>query len=88
MEISNRGAEDEKKMEGRSYIRWDDSGVEKKSPGEDEDIQTVADMINAIQKAQYNNHRHCYSGKYASRYAWSIGLDWRSQELTPEHKVW
>ena len=50
-------------MSKRDYIRWDAEGVEKIPPNEDEDIQAVADMINAIQKAQWNNHRHCYTGK-------------------------
>lgn len=45
------------------YVRWD-SGVEQVPPGEAEDIQAVADMINAMQKAQFNNHRHMYGGKY------------------------
>ena len=45
----------------RPYIKFS-SGVEEKPAGEDEDVQEVADMINVIQKAQYNMHRHCYSG--------------------------
>ncbi|KAK5282297.1 hypothetical protein LTR40_003497, partial [Exophiala xenobiotica] len=58
MPISNH-AEDQSKLEGRDYIRWDDSRVQSKPEGEDEDIKAVAEMINAIQKAQYNSHRHC-----------------------------
>jgi hypothetical protein len=46
----------------RNYIRWDSKGVEEKPTNEDEDIQKVAEQINTIQKAQYNVHRHCYSG--------------------------
>ncbi|KAL2073184.1 hypothetical protein VTL71DRAFT_10508 [Oculimacula yallundae] len=46
------------------YVRWN-SGVEKIPPGEAEDIQAVADMINEMQKAQYNNHRHMYGGTHA-----------------------
>lgn len=49
--------------ENRNYIRWDDPRVEQKPEGEDEDIKAVAEMINDIQRAQYNMHRHCYSGK-------------------------
>ena len=45
----------------RPYIKYTPE-IEKKPPGEDEDIQAVADMVNAIQKAQYNMHRHCYTG--------------------------
>ncbi|TKA52456.1 hypothetical protein B0A49_11025, partial [Cryomyces minteri] len=52
-------------LEGRNYIRWDSKGVENVPEGEQEDIQAVADMINDIQKAQYNSHRHCYSGTHA-----------------------
>lgn len=46
----------------RPYIKFSPS-IEKKPPGEDEDIQAVADQINTIQKAQFNLHRHCYSGE-------------------------
>ena len=46
----------------RNYVRWDTPGVEEKTPNEDEDIQTVADQINTIQKAQFNLHRHAFSG--------------------------
>lgn len=62
MDISNRGVDDESKLADRKYIRWDAEGVEKIAENEEEDIKAVADMINAIQKAQWNNHRHCYSG--------------------------
>ena len=49
-------------MADRKYIHWQDEGVEKIPPNEAEDIQAVADQINAMQKAQYNSHRHCYTG--------------------------
>jgi len=45
------------------YIRGG-AGVEKIPPNEVEDIQAVADIINTIQRAQLNSHRHTYSGKY------------------------
>ena len=61
MEISNN-SEDQQAMASRKYIHWQDEGVEKIPPNEAEDIQAVAEMINNIQKAQYNMHRHCYSG--------------------------
>ena len=61
MDISNKG-EDQVAMANRTYIHWQDDGVEKVPPNEKEDIQAVADMINAMQKAQYNTHRHCYTG--------------------------
>ena len=64
MDISNR-SEDQVQMASRKYIKWQDEGVEKIPPNEKEDIQAVADMINAMQKAQYNNHRHCYTGTHA-----------------------
>jgi len=50
-------------LEDRKYIRWDAEGVEKIQPNEAEDIQAVAAQINAIQKAQYNMHRHCFGGE-------------------------
>lgn len=46
----------------RNYIRWDTPGVEKIPEGEAEDIQAVADMINVMQRAQFNKHRHMYGG--------------------------
>lgn len=61
MDTSNN-SEDQQKLASRNYIRWNDPNVEKKPEGEDEDIRTIAEQINAIQKAQYNSHRHCYSG--------------------------
>ena len=63
MDISNKPAGDKEDMSKRDYIRWDAEGVERIPPNEAEDIQAVADMINCIQMAQWNNHRHCYSGK-------------------------
>jgi hypothetical protein len=64
MDISNN-SDDQKDLASRPYMRWEDPNVEKKQEGEDEDIRAVAEQINAIQKAQYNSHRHCYSGIYA-----------------------
>ncbi|KAH7061455.1 catalase-like domain-containing protein [Macrophomina phaseolina] len=49
----------------RNYIRWDAEGVEEVPPNEAQDIQAVADMINEIQRAHWNNTRHCYSGTHA-----------------------
>lgn len=62
MDITNRGVDDEAKLADRNYIRWDAHGVEKIAENEEEDIKAVADMINTMQKAQFNNHRHCFSG--------------------------
>ena len=61
MNISNR-SEKPTALADRKYIRFDE-GVEQIPENEQEDIQAVADMINAIQKAQWNSHRHCFSGK-------------------------
>lgn len=52
-------------LANRNYIRWDDSSVEKIPEGEEDDIRAVAEQINTIQKAQWNMHRHCYSGTHA-----------------------
>ncbi len=65
MDISNKKG-DEEALANRNYIKWDDPTVEQIPEGEDEDIKAVADQINAIQKAQYNMHRHCYSGMQAA----------------------
>ena len=62
MDIRNK-AENQDKMADRKYIHWHAEGVEKIPSNEAEDIQAVADMINSMQKAQYNSHRHCYTGQ-------------------------
>lgn len=62
MDISNKKG-DEAALEGRKYIRWDAEGVEKIQPHEEEDIKAVAEQINAIQRAMYNQHRHAFGGK-------------------------
>ena len=61
MDVLNKG-EDKDAVANRKYIHWQDEGVEKIPPNEAEDMQAVADRINTMQKAQYNSHRHCYSG--------------------------
>jgi len=47
----------------RTYVRWDAPRVENIPPGEAEDIQAVADMINTMQKTVYNKHRHTFTGE-------------------------
>ena len=64
MDINNEKG-DEDALASRNYIKWDDPSVEQIPEGEEEDIKAVADQINAIQKAQYNVHRHCYTGMQA-----------------------
>lgn len=51
-------------MENRPYIHYSPS-LEKIPDGEDEDIQIVAKQLTDIQRAQYNVHRHCFSGTHA-----------------------
>lgn len=51
-------------MELRSYVKYS-SDLEKIPDGEAEDIQAVAKQLTDIQKAQYNVHRHCFSGTHA-----------------------
>lgn len=63
MEIHNK-SESPEALANRPYIRFD-SGVEHIPPNEEEDIKAVAEQINAIQKAHWNMHRHCYSGTHA-----------------------
>lgn len=50
-------------LASRKYIRWDASGVENIPPGEEEDINAVADQLNLIQKTHYNKTRHSYGGQ-------------------------
>lgn len=51
-------------MENRSYIKYS-SDLEKIPAGEEDDIQAVAKQLTDIQRAQYNVHRHCFSGTHA-----------------------
>ena len=74
-------------MSKRNYIRWDTKGVEKIPPNETEDIQAVADMINCMQKAQWDNHRHCYTGQPNSILSVCI-MSNTSKARTPEHRDW
>lgn len=50
----------------RNYMKWDAPGVESIPPNEAEDIQAVVEMINKIQHAQYNSHRHMFGGKLST----------------------
>jgi hypothetical protein len=52
-------------LSSRKYIKWDDPRVEKIPPGE-EDIFAVAEQINAIQRAQFSMHRHCYGTSHTN----------------------
>ena len=54
MDIQNKGL-DPQELADRKYIRYD-PGIESIPPNEAEDIQAVADKINAIQKTQWNMH--------------------------------
>lgn len=54
----------ETNMENRAYIKYSPD-LEKIPDGEAEDIQAVAKQLNDIQRAQYNVHRHCFSGTHA-----------------------
>jgi hypothetical protein len=65
MDIHNKDVKDTQNLEGRRYIRWNDDGVEKVPPNEEEDIKAVAEMINTIQKTTWNRTRHGYSGTHA-----------------------
>lgn len=51
-------------MEHRPYVKYSND-LEKIPDGEAEDIQAVAKQLTDIQKAQYNVHRHCFSGTHA-----------------------
>jgi hypothetical protein len=55
-------------LSSREYIRWDDPRVEQIPPGEEDDILAVAEQINAIQRAQFNMHRHCYGVSHTNQY--------------------
>jgi hypothetical protein len=66
-EAPNKDSNNLKKedLSDRNYIRWNAEGVEKIPHDEEDDMNAVADQINLIQKAQWNVHRHCYSGTHA-----------------------
>ena len=50
-----------KDLENREYVRYDPE-LEHIPPNEVEDIQAVADMINTMQKKQFNSHHHTFGG--------------------------
>ncbi|KAI9652750.1 MAG: hypothetical protein M1821_007824 [Bathelium mastoideum] len=70
----------------RNYVRWDAEGVEEKPPNEDEDIQAVADQINAIQRAQFNMHRHSFGGTHARTHGIIKGKFIVPDDLAPHLK--
>ena len=49
----------------RSYIHWQTKGVVEVPEKEEDDINAVCEQINSMQRAQYNNHRHCYTGTHS-----------------------
>lgn len=51
-------------LANRKYIHWDADGVEAVPAREAEDNQAVADMLNQIQKMQFNKGRHCFGGTH------------------------
>lgn len=71
-------------LANRKYVKWTDEGVEVIQDGEAEDIQAVADQINAIQKAQFNMHRHCFTGTHARTHGIVTGKLVVSDDL-PKH---
>lgn len=52
-------------LASRTYVRCDTPGVEVIPPNEAEDIQAVADMVNTMQRAQFNKGCHCFGGTHA-----------------------
>ncbi|KAI9738430.1 MAG: hypothetical protein M1834_008933 [Cirrosporium novae-zelandiae] len=65
MDNTNKETHDPAPLADRHYMRWDDEGVEKIPPNETEDIKAIGELINKLQKVQYNTHRHCYTGTHA-----------------------
>jgi hypothetical protein len=51
-------------LSNRSYLRWDSPGVEDVPADEEADIQAVAEQIDKMQRQQFNNHRHVYTGTH------------------------
>ncbi|KAJ0384433.1 hypothetical protein COL922a_008361 [Colletotrichum nupharicola] len=49
----------------RKYVKWDADGVEKVPPNEDEDIETVAKLINEQQRKTWNKTRHGHGATHA-----------------------
>lgn len=46
------------------YIRWDEEGVEKIRPGEQEKIKAVSDQFNRFQMMNFDEHMHCFRGTH------------------------
>ena len=49
-------------LSNRNYIKYSED-IEKIPPGEEDDINAVADQINLIQNTHYNKTRHAYGGQ-------------------------
>lgn len=63
-ETSIDASGDYSEMSARSYLRWDATGVEDPPPGEQADIEAVAEQINKQQRQQFDHHRHVYTGTH------------------------
>ena len=61
MALHDGSSSNPKDLENRNYTRYHPE-LEHIPPSEVEDIQAVADMINAMQKKQFNNHHHTFGG--------------------------
>ncbi|KAG8533505.1 uncharacterized protein KY384_002291 [Bacidia gigantensis] len=70
----------------RKYKHWQDEGVEKIPPDEEEDINAVAEQVNGMQRAQFNSHRHCYTGTHARTHGIVKGRLTVKDDLPPHLK--
>lgn len=52
-------------LSSRSYIRWDEKGVEAIPANEAKDIQSIVDKINETQRRFYEQNGHCFGGTHA-----------------------
>ena len=87
MDISNKKG-DEVSLENRKYIRWDAEGVEEIQPNEEENIKTVVEQINTIQRAMYNQHRHAFGGKHILADTWYVLQPAKSSHRHTREDTW
>ena len=63
-DMSVSASSNSNELSSRQYLRWDTKGVESPPPGEQADIEAVAEQINTQQRQQFDHHRHVYTGTH------------------------
>lgn len=73
-------------LSNRKYMRWDTPGIEEVPPGEEDDINAVAEQMNKLQEQQFDNHRHVYTPTHSRTHGIIKGTFTVHDDLPPHLK--